>query len=530
MNNRKIKGYYKVGLNLEKEAVISAHFMHSINLNNNLQLFDEEKFIKSTCSINCKLIFDKLLPILLEASEKFIAERIQAAKLRARTNYQLYNLNSPDDITSSEIITEIMLDRQFLKGSRLNYSHALLYMQIKDRINQNKPIKMVIPALPYKSSSPLKTRGILPDFAEINFLLGLSEIAKAIDYVYRENKPKLAESFSIFTVICDGSRFNQFTNEPLEAIEEYQNYLKKWIKELGIENFIEILDYQMVIFNSLPTALKKQKKLIRENTIKNYNHIFIPLLDPNNMQDSLTNAIKSDPDPEESNIERRFVPLFKSLIYIIRYKILNEYVKIHNKNYKSLYHELTKNIFSSYVILNKKEFENITTFLSGENRKFKPKEEQILEYLRCAMLREAWEATIAYIAEIKSDRELEKEPILICMPDHIRWTIHAKSGQLAVLTTTASGDPVQAWHGVGVFKNSQKGKIKLYALPVLSLEGNDAIPIIVTDDNKKKTDNFLSKYIQYNQPLFYIYPNIVFKDINELIDKIHMYITRKRKF
>lgn len=528
MNKQEKLGHYQVGLDRQQEAVISAHFMHVINLNSALSLYDKEEFEKKAYSITSELLFEKLVPVLLEASERFILERIQSAKLRARTNYKLYNLNSPEEVQLPEMITEIFLDRQFLKGPKVNYSQTLLHSQIKDRVNNTKPINMIIPALPYKSSSPLKTRGGLPDLSEVNFLLGLSEVARTIDYLYREYIPNTSCVLSKFTVVCDGNRFNNFTNEPREAIDQYQDYIKEWIKKLGTEKFIEITDYQSLIANKLPEDLKQQKNLTRKKATKEYTRIFVPLLDPYNMQHTFSRAIAEDPDPEGSNVERRFVPLFKSLIYIIRYKILNKYVKLHKKNYMSLYKELTEHIFQSYVKLSKKEFDDISSFITNKNIEFDPTQAQVLECLRCMMLQEAWNATIAYIAEIKSDRDLYREPILACAPDCIRWTIHTKSGQLAILTTTASGDPVQAWHGVGVFKLSQKNKIKLYALPVLSLEGANAIPIII--NNKSKNDSFINKYIKYKQPLFYIYPDIIFKDGNDLIQKIQAHITRKRKF
>jgi hypothetical protein len=70
-------------------------------------------------------------------------------------------------------------------------------------------------------------------------------------------------------------------------------------------------------------------------------------------------------------------------------------------------------------------------------------------------------------------------------------------------------------------------KIKLYALPVISLEGIKAIPITIV--NEQQTKNFINEYVINNQPLFYVDPNIKFEDCNELLDKIKNCFTRKRK-
>ncbi len=133
---------------------------------------------------------------------------------------------------------------------------------------------------------------------------------------------------------------------------------------------------------------------------------------------------------------------------------------------------------------------------------------------------------------------------------------------MAVLTTTAFGDPVQPWHGIGVFMRTKHNKIKLYTLPVLALEGSNAIPVIV--ENKilrqiatkvqKDREHGAKMYIQTadevlsaistqqlsseaglpeqpskEQPLFYVYSDIKFENMNDLLEKIKQGLTRKRK-
>lgn len=518
-------GMYKIGLNNDREAVISAHFMHEINNNLNLTIYSLRQFSLASFPTTQKLIFENLIPILLEASDKFTKERISASKARAKGNFKEFGLNSPKEVGLAETISEVMFDRQFLKGSKSNFSRLVLCQKIKKRVAKEKPIQMVIPALPYKSSSPLKSRGILPDFSEINFLLALFEVVKTIDFIYRELKPDLKEPAAMFTIVCDGKRFNKFLNEPVKIIENYQKNLHLWVKKLGISKFVKIIDYQHLISNYLPKNLLIEKKIINKKIRKSYASLMNPLLEPCNMIRTIRKAIKLDPDPEECNSQGRFVPLFKSLIYIINYKILKKYANLHKKNYIKLYTTLTRHIFDPYVQLTNDDFINISEFIFNPDIN-SPSQEKIFEYLRQSMLREAWNATIKYIAEIKSDRDLYQEPIATCLPDHIRWTIHAKPGQLAILTTTAFGDSVQPWHGSGVFKLSKNNKIKLYTLPVLSLEGIGAIPITVISEKNSPLKEFYSQ----NQPLFYVHPNIKFTNTEDLFNKIKNKLTRKRKF
>ncbi|MBI2790872.1 MAG: L-tyrosine/L-tryptophan isonitrile synthase family protein [Gammaproteobacteria bacterium] len=514
-------GVYQIGLNRKSEAVISAHFMHDINQQSNLHLYSLQEFSKNALTVDVSLIFERLIPTLIDASDKFIKERVSAVKIRAKKNFTLYGLNSPNNIDVPEMITEIMFDRQFIKGPRSNTSRLMLYEKIKKLIEDKKPIKMVILALPYKSSSPLKCRGDMPDLAEVNFLLELVEVAKTIDFIYRNDIKNSNNTMGAFTVICDGSRFNTFLNEHNEKIEQYQEHLRWWIKKLGISNYVEIFDYQNVIANYLSQDLQLEKKAIRERVFHHYTNLMVPLLDPYHMSQTMNKAIAVDPDPEMCNPEGRYIPLFKSLIYIVKYTALSTYADLHAKNYVDLYQELTRHIFEPYIELSKSDLVQVENFISNPLLK-SPTPEKLLEYLRQSMLREAWHAAIHYMAEIRSDRDLSKEPIITCFPDHIRWTIHAKPGQVAILATTAFGFQVQPWHGVGVLKRTKHDKIKLYTLPVLSLESINATPITV--------ENIKNAPFRKDQPLFYVYPDIQFDNIDALFETIEQHMIRKRKW
>lgn len=520
------QGMYKIGLDRIQEAVVSSHFMHDMNRNIDFDLYNDEYFCNKTIRVDERVIFDKLIPYILHSSNIFYKNRAIAAKARAIFNYKKYGLNFPTEVGLSHFITEVMFDRQYLKGPRDNCSREVLCAQVEENINNNCPIKMVIPALPFKLSSPLKTRGQLPDLGEVNFILGLFEIIKTIEYIYREKEPRLNKVLAEFTILCDGHRFNEFLNEQDQIIQKYQISLNQWIKILRLDDYIKIIDYQNLLQNALPENLREKKALIRQSVIREYSKIFWPIFDPCNMAKTIDLAINFEPDPEQSNPEGRFIPLFKSLVYIFNYIVLRQYVENSGEDYKQIYRELTRHILEPYTELSNIEVHEISKALDNDIKAIRDKN-KLKEYLRRVMLKQVWGATIQYMAEIKSDRDLEREPIMACLPGHIRWTIHAKSGQLAVLTATALGDPVQAWNGIGVFKQTKKGKIKLYTLPVLALEGNGAIPVIVNYD--KSNINLLAELISDEQPLFYIFPDIQFKDINEFLIKVKYKLIRKRK-
>lgn len=519
---------YQVGLNKEKEAVISAHFMHSIN-NAKMSLYSAQLFQEKSIIISMDSLLYHLIPAIISASDHFIQQRAAAARLRAKENYKQYGLTSTKQIDLPELFTEVLFDRQFLKGSKSHFSRLLLRDTFKRLLLAGEPIKMVIPALPYKSFSPLKSRGILPDLSELHFLFSLMEIVKTIDLLYSDNKQIYKSNNVAFSVVCDGRRFNKFLNEPDECIDNYQQALRWWIKKLNLSNLIELIDYRDLITSHLSPYLKELKKQMREQERQRYASIMMPIFNPDHMEATISTAIHLDPDPERSHTQGRFVPLFNSLIYIIRYNLLLAYQQLFNHEYEPLYIMLTRHLFNSFVTLIDKDYFKIKAMILSQDKNVALlfSQEKINECLRRSMLTEVWNATIEYIAEIKSDRNLPSDPISTCLPNHIRWTIHAKPGQIAILTTTMSGDPVQPWHGTGVFKMSKQKKIKLYTLPILALEGVEAIPIVVDNDYQELAPNQVTNKAQ---PFFYVHPNLQFEKIDDFFKIIKTSLTRKRKF
>jgi pyoverdine/dityrosine biosynthesis protein len=513
-------GVYKAGLDRIQEAVISSHFMHELANNAELELYDEDEFAAKSLEIDAAAVIDSLLPGMLSACNAFCRDRAAAAKPRARENYAKYGLDDPREVGIAQFITEVMFDRQYLRGPRERCSRELLCSKVKARIEAGSPIDMVIPALPFKFSSPLKTRGRLPDLAEVNFILGLYEILATVELIYREARPDLRGRLAGFTIVSDGSRFNNLVNEPDTVVDEYRAQLSLWIERLGLEGYITLFDYSALLRDRLPAFVWKAKSAIASAARREYADLLWPIFDPYDMAATIRAAARLEPDPEYSNPDGRVVSLLKSLVYTINYKTLEKLERLPTRDYRALYRDLTSPIFEPYAILSPSEHQSFHEE-ADPGAKFAPTD-MVKEYLRQSMLREAWNAAIGYMAEIKSDRELAEDPILTCLPDHFRWTIHAKSGQLAVLTPTALGTPVQAWAGAAVFKRTKKNKVKLCTLPVLALEGAGAIPVRVRAGG---IDDALALA---GQPLFYIYPDVAFADCDEFLSTIRRSLVRTR--
>jgi hypothetical protein len=450
----------------------------------------------------------------LRVAEAFGRDRASAAKRRALSYSDSYAVD-PRRLGPAEFITEVMFDRQFRSSPRESCSRQEVRRQVARRIAAGAPIEMMIPALPYKFSCPLKTRGQSPDLAEVNFIIGLYEIVVAVETLYREAQPDMRGPLAKFTVISDGSRFNVLTNEPGSVIESYQRDLGRWIGKAGLAEYISIVDYQSLLRARLPDVDHHAKAALRERALRQYTDVMSRIFAPHDMVSTLRAAARHDLDPEASNREGRFVSLLKSLVFTIRYRSLEPFARLPAGQYLALYRELTAHIFEPFVDLPTAGVHRHTETNCGVF----PFAPTAKERLRQAMLAEAWNATIGYMAEIKSDREQHSDPISSCLPDHLRWTIHAKAGQLGLLTPSALGKLVLPWAGSAVFKCAKGGGIRLCTLPVLVLEGRGAIPVgIECNDGLRRV----------SQPLFYIYPDVSFAGLDDFLVNLPSRLMRKR--
>jgi hypothetical protein len=508
---------YEPGLDRVEEAVVSSHFMQELAANPGFHLYAEDQLAAKALYISAQTLYEKLIPGIIGNCERFCQERAVAAKHRARANHAKYGLSRPSEVGLAHFITEVMFDRQFLRGPRETCSRESVCAKVQERVDECAPIEMVLPALPFKFSTPLKTRGRLPDLGDVNFLIGLYEVVRTVELIYREGRPDLQAPLVRFVIVSDGSRFNRLVNEPDGVIEEYRSRLNTWIRACNLQEYITLLDYRVLLKTHLPPAVWDEKSALAELARREYAEALWPAYDPYRMAETFRLATLLEPDPEYGNPEGRFVSLLKSLIYTIKYRALEE---LSGEDHLALYRDLTSHIFVPYATLSRTDLPSDLREAAGHAGGASTNVAK--EQLRQSMLREAWTAAIDYMAEIKSDRELPRDPIATCLPSHFRWTIHAKPGQLAIMTPTALGFPIQAWAGTAVFKRSkkEKNKIRLCTLPIVALEGVGATPVMAKESlDGPGTDA---------QPLFYIYPDISIADIDEFALLVMRSLGRKR--
>ncbi|MEM7669274.1 MAG: L-tyrosine/L-tryptophan isonitrile synthase family protein, partial [Pseudomonadota bacterium] len=363
------------------------------------------------------------------------------------------------------------------------------------------PIDMVIVALPHKLNCPLKGYGPRPDLAEVDFLLVLREIVSAVEEILARQQQYIArKAFARFTVVCDGDRFADVTRTPKEEITAYRLELKRWVALLKIEHAIILESYGALLERGLPSGLLAEKSRMRAEAVEQYSGIMWPLLDLGDMAGTLRRAALADPDPEPGNAQGRFVSLVKSLAFTINYAAISELPDCSPELGARRYRILVSRLFDQSAYL--QELSEIGMPCGRA------------EVLREAMWLELWQAAISYVAEIKSDRELPRDPVLDCLPGFIRWTIHAKAGQFGLMVSFCMGKPIVPWAGIGYVRKTGKSRVALCTVPRLAAEGGGAVPVFIDGMGE--------------QPFCYLEPAIPAETIDDVLDTFETSVTRRR--
>jgi hypothetical protein len=440
----------------------------------------------------------RFLPALLRASDDFAQARARAAARRA-------NLPETGALTEEQAIAaivEVLFDRQFRNGKREGCDRVLITEDVRARLARRHPIDMVIVALPHKLNCPLKGYGARADLAEIDFLLGLKEIVTAVDHIAaRQRDVSVARVRARFTVVCDGDRFAGVTRTSAGEMVVYRAELVRWLRRLHIGDAVRLVPYKALLEERLPAEMLAEKSRLKAEAEHLYSTVMWPLFDADDLAGTLHRAARADPDPEPGNPRGRFVSLVKSLMFTINYTAMLALPDCGPDPGARRYRMLVSRLFDKRAHLRELAEMGFSAAFADE--------------LREAMLRDVWGAAIAYVAEIKSDRELPRDPILACLPGFLRWTIHPKPGQLGLMVPFALGKPIVPWAGVGYVRRFGEGGLALCTMPRLAAEGAGAAPVFLYDSD--------------GQPFCYLDPTIPADTIEGVLRSFETSFSRHRK-
>ena len=469
---------YEKGLDHFEEAIFSDHYItrHSDKLR-----MDGKTHQMETIHLNrngLELVAD----INREASHK----HINWLKKKISTRIENKELTRMEDI-----IKEIICERQFSRGARSTCNWDKCTSVIKQGIARNENIECIIVGLPFKMPTILKCSSTEADMGEASFLLQLYEFCKVSEFLIRRFIESKWEGNVTFRVISDAIRFMDIVNISQVAIDDYRNSLGEWIKLLKIEDYIEIKDYTEMIETKLTQERRRIKTMISNQVEEEYKAKIGDSIKSYELHNKLQETLTKEPDPERSERLGRFVSLYLSLLFTMNYKTLSREGDAKEKKNDKEYIQSMKEIIE---IL--KEGDSNTDKIGRESEK---------------MLNEAWNATIKYIAEIRSDRDMHTDIIEECFPDCIRWTIHKKNGQICIASRTVFGINLMPWHGVAMLKESGE-ELKQYVIPYKMLEEEKTIKI---------NAEFREKII----PVLYVDKGMA--STNDLYEKLQNKLTRK---
>lgn len=493
---------YRAGLKADGEPVISAHFMHSQALDAGLRLYDDSEFRRESMVLPVSCLSGELLPLLKARCREVAELRSEAAVKRAGAK-----------ATVTTAILELLLDRWFRKGPRVNVCPVHLCAQIDRAIATRQPVRLVAPLFPFKKDSPLKTRGVHACMAEVDVLCRLAEMTQAISIIRNHFGARSASGVEAqFLVLGDGHRFSLALNGYPERITRYQREIEAWVEALGFSGAIDVVDYETFVRGRLTRTEAAQREGLRLAARELYESRLSRLLDPADMEATLKRAVAADPLPDSSNEEGRFVPLFKSVLYTYQYDFLRDYCVRHGMDFAPLYRRVMSQAFAPSPQFTPEDYHRVYVYVHGTSQE-RPEDGAIVEYLRRQVLRAAWSATISYLAVVKMDRDMLGDPVATLLPDHIRFTIHAKPGQIGLRTTTSTQQAaiVQPWHGVSLLRPDGEGRLKFDIVSRLQAEGMRARPVVLSEGECggcPSADLPVKAMGATGQPLFYVHPAI----------------------
>jgi hypothetical protein len=300
--------------------------------------------------------------------------------------------------------------KQFLKGSRANYSSEHMRGDVLPFVVRHKPIDVMLMAFPMKQYlNRLKASGPLPDIAELAAFARLRELHQAARVVY---PPGLH-----FHILTDGQHFRR---RPLALTTAYRQKLHEYVDLIGMDGRITIEEInevaRRILGPELPTA--------RVELIARYRRLLYDALRGFDIADSplrtldRVDTFASGVDGPEGRLLPRFREILMSMVYSvpIQFPEGTDQLDWSRQVYADLY--------------------NLTD----------PTVHRRVRCGRVNVLRRAWHFTIRYLATLQVNEEFGYERLI---PNRVRLTLKAvRPGACGFIFLGGSG--LLPWHGTGV--------------------------------------------------------------------------------
>lgn len=434
-------------------------------------LYTKSKFQAKAQEISYELIFEKMVPALINSMEQNVSHHLTAAALRASRNPSLNSTTKP---SADEISAEILFDNTFVKVNNKNINRETILKKTKQSRISQQPLSIGIPLFSRKPVSPVKNRGYSPDIGDIYSIIRCAELMKLLSWFQEQDV--------CLNIFSDGFKYQRACGTPDENILDYQNGLRFWIEALEINNYVKIINYE----DHLAMTLGRELYSLRE---KEYFTTYLKFaadlkrhFDPRFLHRSFHNIERSSP----YGAEIKYV--FYSIASSVYYQSGHLGKNIVNK------HDLAQYIFVDYLAeIHLASLGNISHYLPDK-------------LLSLSLLEETWEATLKYVSISLTDRHLDVWNKI--QPSGIKLSIHGKPGEIQLRPTNSKFLTMTAQHSVGGVVKTKMGT-KITCEYRIEREAAGEIPVILAGSKNKnvfskKPPDTIKKMIRSGQPFCYV--------------------------
>ncbi len=345
-----------------------------------------------------------------------------------------------------ELVTQILMNRRYRRGKRHDNCLDMIRDMVARRMSKNEPVQVTISLFPCKIPNRLKSAGVLPDLAEVASLARLSEIGRAVSFIY----PPGAK----VVVLTDGRRFEHIMNFDGEKIVRYQEQMERIVSKLGVGDYVTLIDYVGFLEKNLSSEKISEKRQLYERLHQEYGDRVGTEIPAERAKEYIE---KLQADHPNADIIQKITTLYCSLIYCSYVPRIMESAQPD---------ELSKKVYSDPFDL-----------FNGEKG--------IID-LRRRIIRDTWDITSRYVAEIASGRVAR--PVEEVFPESIRSDMHNIPQRLTLYSVDRS-TPLTAFHGSGYIDR----KLRVGTRFRVSLQSEDYAPVF---GRMLGTD-------YHDQPLFY---------------------------
>lgn len=166
--------------------------------------------------------------------KKFLEEKVVVFN-KERVKKIAYSNKS----TAEKIIDLFLLDDILTgDGNNIKKSKKFLIKHLNYFIGKKTPIIFTLLQFPFKAPNPLKTERTLPDLGEVAYLYQLHLLAEAIKSIY----PYGAK----FIILGESLAFKDIADISMGEALNYRKLSQWWIRELGFEKNIELVELRDV--------------------------------------------------------------------------------------------------------------------------------------------------------------------------------------------------------------------------------------------------------------------------------------------